>query len=245
MPLLARYTTDFDCGYETNWWYVIKDTPFDIKGLKAKRRYEINKGKKNFEVRKINPKEYAEELADVQIKAFSAYPRKYRPAACRKSSAANFEACASDKNSVVFGAFDLRGLLCGYAQILLSKGWCSLSVLKADPEKERLGINAALVAGVLENLPIGKDFYILDGARSINHETHFQDYLEKYFNFRKAYCKLHIRYNPRVAWLVKALYPFRGFLLKFDGYSMIHKINSVMKMERFVRDNGEKREENP
>ena len=36
-PLLARWTTNFDCGYETNWWYVIKDTPFDINVLKAKR----------------------------------------------------------------------------------------------------------------------------------------------------------------------------------------------------------------
>ncbi len=45
-PLLARWVTDFDCGYETNWWYVIKDTPFDIDALKAKRRYEITKGLK-------------------------------------------------------------------------------------------------------------------------------------------------------------------------------------------------------
>ena len=43
MPLLARWTTDFDCGSETNWWYVIKDTPFDINALKSKRRYEIKR----------------------------------------------------------------------------------------------------------------------------------------------------------------------------------------------------------
>lgn len=36
-PLLARWTTDFDCGYETNWWYVIKDIPFNISELKAKK----------------------------------------------------------------------------------------------------------------------------------------------------------------------------------------------------------------
>ena len=41
-PLLARWTTEFDCGCETEWWYVVKDTPFDIGSLKAKRRYEIN-----------------------------------------------------------------------------------------------------------------------------------------------------------------------------------------------------------
>lgn len=50
VPLLARWTENFDCGYETNWWYVIKDTPFDVNTLRSKRRYEINKGIKNFEI---------------------------------------------------------------------------------------------------------------------------------------------------------------------------------------------------
>ena len=63
--LLARWTTDFDCGYETNWWYVIKDEPFDLTNLKAKRRYEVNKGLKNFDVRPIDPTQYREELYEV------------------------------------------------------------------------------------------------------------------------------------------------------------------------------------
>ena len=29
-PLLVRYTTDWDCGYDTGWWYLIKEAPFDI-----------------------------------------------------------------------------------------------------------------------------------------------------------------------------------------------------------------------
>ena len=33
--LFARWTSEFDCGYETNWWYVIKDEPFDITTLKC------------------------------------------------------------------------------------------------------------------------------------------------------------------------------------------------------------------
>lgn len=46
-----------------------------------------------------------------------------------------------------------------------------------------------MVARILEdnNDRLNKGFYINDGARSIRHETAFQDYLEKYFGFRKAY----------------------------------------------------------
>ena len=77
--LLIRYTTNFDCDRETNWWYVIKDTPFCLSSLKSKRRYDINKGIKNFEVKEINPCDYKEEIYSVQVEAYSAYPEKYRP----------------------------------------------------------------------------------------------------------------------------------------------------------------------
>ena len=78
-PLLARWTTEFDCGYETNWWYVIKDTPFDLSMLKAKRRYEITRGNKNFYVKEINPRECAEDIFRVSVAAYAEYPKSYRP----------------------------------------------------------------------------------------------------------------------------------------------------------------------
>ena len=79
IPLLVRWTTDFDCKSRTGWWYVIKDTPFNINELKAKRRYEINKGKKNFEVKRIRPSDYLEELFKVYSDAIINWPEKYRP----------------------------------------------------------------------------------------------------------------------------------------------------------------------
>lgn len=107
--------------------------------------------------------------------------------------------------------------------------------MRACPESEKKGINAAMVAAIVEdyNDRLGKNFYINDGARSISHETNFQDYLEKCFGFRKAYCKLHIAYNPRIKWAVKVLLPFRKILCKFDEIGFIHQIDSVLKMEEF------------
>ena len=57
----------------------LKTHPFDLHSLKAKRRYEINKGLKNFQFRRINHKECAEEIYNVTVAAYSAYPQKYRP----------------------------------------------------------------------------------------------------------------------------------------------------------------------
>lgn len=235
-PLLARWTTDWDCGYETNWWYLIKDGSFDIEHLKSGYRYKINKGIKHFDVRLIHPCDYKEELYIVQVAAFSAYPEKYRPKVDKESFIRSIDYWGTYD---VFGAFSREnGELVGYTLISkVSTEFYDLSVQKTNPQYERLQLNAALVEGVLhyyaEFLSCGG--IICDGSRSINHETNFQDYLEKYFGFRKAYCKLHILYNPKIAWLIKVLYPFRKVLLKFDGNGLAHQVNAVLKMEEIVR----------
>lgn len=238
--LLARWTTDFDCGYETNWWYVIKEAPFDINALKAKRRYEINKGIKNFDVREIKPDSYADELCNVQIAAYSAYPEKYRPSVNRS------DFTASVKHWDCFtclGAFERESeKLCGYALLLKESEACvDFKVMRTNPECERNGVNAALVEGILRYFDyfLTNGGYICDGARSINHETAFQDYLEKYFGFRKAYCKLHIKYNPKLSQIIRLIYPIRGLFKRFDKIEKIHQLNAVLRMEEIARKNNE------
>ena len=233
---LARWTADFDCGYETQWWYVIKDCPFDISALKAKRRYEINKGIKNFEVKVIDPAHYVEELYQVLIAAYSAYPEKYRPSVDMQEFLASMEQW---EGHTCFGAFHREtDELCGY--VVLSNpidGYVDFKMLRAKPSQEKNGINAALVEGILKHFHafLTDGGYICDGARSVNHETSFQDYLEKYFGFRKAYCRLRITYSPRIKWIVKLAYPFRKILLKLDGIGIVHSFNSVLKMEEICR----------
>lgn len=119
-----------------------------------------------------------------------------------------------------------------------SETYVDFKVMKTNPECEKNGVNAALVEGVLRyfNSFLIRGGYVCDGARSINHETAFQDYLEKYFGFRKAYCRLHVLYNPRLKWVIRLLYPVRGLLLKIDGIGVFHSINSVLKMEEICRN---------
>ena len=237
-PLLARWTTEFDCCHETNWWYVIKDTPFDINALKAKRRYEINKGNKNFNVKEIDPIQWGEELYKVTVAAYATYPKSYRPNVSYDQFAAAVKRWGYYK---VYGAFSTENdELCGYVCLRKKElnGKCiDFTVMKAMPEKEKLGLNAAMVCKMLDDHSdfLSSGGYICDGARSINHETAFQDYLEKYFGFRKAYCKLHISYNPKVKTAIRILYPIRKFLMAGDAIGGIHQINSVLRMEEIVR----------
>ena len=235
-PLLARWVSDFDKLDSGNWWYVIKDTPFDISKLKAKRRYEINKGIKCFDVRVIDPSQYKERLYEIQVAAFSAYPEKYRPTVERESFIVSIDGWS---DFVILGAFTRENdELCGYALLCVESGrYVDFSVLKAIPDYERLGINAALCAGVMTHFDdfLKNGGILCDGARSISHETKFQDYLEKNFGFRKAYCKLYVAYSPEMKPIVKVLYPFRKILMRFNKNSKIHNINAVLKMESIVR----------
>ncbi|HIZ19617.1 MAG TPA: hypothetical protein H9674_02020 [Firmicutes bacterium] len=235
-PLFARWTSDFDCGYETNWWYCIKDEPFDLQALKAKRRYEITKAKRNFTVRLIAPSEYKEELYFVQKAAFGAYPASYRPTIHEETFKSSIDHWGY---SVVFGAFSVKtGALCGYAGLYDCNSYINLSVLKTNPASERDGVNAALVYEILcyyeKRLSAG--LYISDGERSIQHITAFQNYLEKYFQFRKAYCHLHIAYPPAIRAAVRLLYPCRRLLEKWDAIRFFHKINGVLRMEEISRE---------
>lgn len=233
---LARWITNFDCEEETNWWYILKDTPFEIEELKSKRRYEINKGKKNYRVEEIQPLDYKEEIYRVQVEAYSAYPEKYRPVVDKDIL---FEEMDRWDYYKFYGAFSKQdNTLCGYAWLNRKGKYIYYAFHKVVPSAEKMGINASIVAAILEGhrADLSNGCYICDGSRSISHESHFQDYLEKYFGFRKAYCKLHVIYRPIIKPIVYALYPFRSVIKKLDNNSFIHNINGILRMEELVRN---------
>lgn len=234
--LLARWTEDFDCKYETNWWYVIKDSPFDITTIKAKRRYEINKGLKSFEIKKLdNVSEYADSIFEITSDAYENYPKAYRPRIEHDEYVAGV---AKWSGYDIYGAFAKENnRLVAWARLKPNEQYSNFEILKAMRSYEKLGVNAALVYGILEdyNPRLVNGYYICDGARSISHETAFQDYLEKYFEFRKAYCKLRIEYAPKMRLAVKMLYPFRKIISHVKSKGFVHNINSILQMEEIAR----------
>lgn len=231
--LLVRWTEKWDCEEKTEWWYVIKDTPFDISKLKAKRRYEINKGIRNFDVKTIDPNTLTEEVYRVTKEAYSEWPEKYRPNVSKEGIKRSIDSWSS---STVFGGFERESVkLMSYAVLTEYDSYIEFSILRAVPGAERLGINAAMVAGILNHYSeqLANGIYINDGSRSIRHETAFQDYLEKYFGFRKVYCKLRIAYKGIMGFAVKLLYPFRN-KIKNDS-SIGSKISAILRMEEIRR----------
>lgn len=236
VPMLARWTEGWDLPQETHFWYCIKDDLYQPELLKSNRRYKINKGRKNFSIKIVDPSQYAAELTLVEQAAYKAYPRAYRPKMSSKYLEENFKKVKDSQ--IIFAAFEKKSnKICGFTRITEHENYADLLQQRTIPKYEPLQINAALVDGVLSyyNSRLVGGFYINDGSRNVAHITMFQDYLEKYFGFHKAYCKLHIKYHPKVEKLIKVLYPFRSIFRKLDSIGKIHQLNAVLKMEEICR----------
>ena len=237
-PQIARWTTDFDCGYETEWWYCIKDTLLDIDALSSKRRYEINKGKRNFEVKRINPAEYWEAMYEVTLKAYSDRPGSNISNISKEIFRQRVQKWQPP--IVVLAAFSREsGELSGFAFLMEYDSFVDFNMLRTIPSSEKFAVNAAIVAGICdyykERLSKGDGFYINDGARNILHQTAFQSYLEKYFCFRYAYCHLHIKYRKGIGIIINMLMPVRKVLYKIHKIYLIRKITGILKMEEISR----------
>lgn len=237
-PFLARWTTDFDSPVETDWWYVICDRPFDLGAINSKKRNVVKNGLKYCDSFVCDPLEYEAGLFDVFNEAQSSYRKNSRVSLTREEFRQYLQKLRTDE-SLVFYVSVLResGLVVGYSIVETHEKYCELRSQKARPDYERFQVNASLVYSVLEDLKdrFGDGFYIFDGARNVIHETRFQDYLEKYFGFRKAYCRLHIKYRRGFGMLVGILYPFRKLFAKTDGSRLFCYLNGVMRMEEIVR----------
>lgn len=235
ITLLARWTSDYGNDNWGEWYHCIKDTPFELSQLKSKQRYEINKGRKYFNVANIHPQDYIDEIYNVQVEAFRVYPNAYRP----KVDYDNLkrEICNEWNDKIVFAAFEkTTNCMASYCIFEMKTNYIAWPVLKSIPYYERYNVNAAIIAASLEyfNEDLRKGIYMHDGEKNISHQTNFQNYLEHLFGFKRVYCKLNVVYRPGIGQIVALLYPFRNKLKKIHT-KIFHNINAVLLMEEIIR----------
>lgn len=229
--LLARWTTDFDCGYDTGWYYIIREAPFDPEELDRKSRKHIRQALRKTYVKKVDPREYAEQLYAVDLEVCKTY-QNYT----MTRTIEDLRNCTDDRIDywAAFCAEDDR--LIGFLQCQRTDTHVETLVGKYAPQDLKLRASDALRYTILEYYLNEKGYrYCCSGSRNISHQTNTQEYLCHTFGYKKAYCKLHIRYRPVVGIAVKVLYPFRWLLRKLDSIGLIHKINGVLLMEEIAR----------
>lgn len=233
-PIFARWTTNFDCGYETSWWWVIKETPYIYDDLSSKTRKHIKQALKKCIVKKINFNDEIDALWKVYVAAY----KKYR-LADNKLDQEQFYANADNMSKLdCWAAYDSESNeMIGWMTCDVFEEYVSMVTAKYDADNLNKRASDAIHNAVCDYYlnKLGKK-YISAGERSINHITQSQEYKISTFKFRKAYCTLNIKYKRWLKIAVKLLYPFRR-IIEGRNFSFLHKISTVLKMEELIRAN--------
>ena len=237
--LFARYTTDWDCGYRTQWWYCIKDSPISLEALTSKARYRIKKGLKNIEVVLLSKNEvllWHEQIKKCFLESFEDYPVKYRP---RNPNAESFVKWLVKDGSldIWIGVNAETHQLCGFATCKRHDDYISMVNVKIPSRCLKTEINAALGYRIVEYYINNRNYkYVCDGERSIRHETHYQEFLIRVLGFRYAYCKLKVIYSLNMKRVIQLLFPIRKLFMKCsDLHPMVYNIACVLKQEEIAR----------
>ena len=235
-PLLVRYTTDWDCGYATGWWYLIREAPFDISTLSSNSRKHIKEAFRKVRVERIDPEEYVDALYECYHRAYLGYMQADNEDSyesfkrrCERSSLLGLEFWAGF-------ALD-SGKLIGYLMTGPHEDWAEIYTSKFHPDYLKLRVSDALYAFVLDYYLNGQHKkYVSSGTRSINHVTNTQEYKEQHFGYRKCFCRLHIVYRPCYKLIFKTLFLFRGLVFVLGRRNiLIHRIAAVLKMAEIAR----------
>ena len=227
---MVRNTFDFDCKEETGFWYVIKDSFGGMEELSSNERNKVRRSLQVFDFI----------LVDIELIRQKAFP-------ILKATFVDYNITDRNMNESIFneyldncgkekfdfwGAFDKETQeLVGFCAIRVWDDSCEYGIIGFLPQYKHnatypyYGFFYIMNEYYLDNQ---KFKYVIDGARSITEHSNIQPFLEQNFKFRKAYCKLKIRYKWWFGAIVRILLPFRNIIWNRNVKAVLnmHKMQS-------------------
>jgi hypothetical protein len=208
--LMIRNAYDFDCGQETSFWYVIKDSFGGMEELSSKMRNQVKKCFKTMSVEKISAEELKEKGYPVFVEASESYKVKSVP----PSKEEFLSRINNAEENEFWGCYDIEtDKLVAFSMNCVSDESCEYRTMKAIPAFQKLYAYYGLIYEMnryyLEERGLK---YVNDGGRSITNHSNIQPFLIEKFNFKKAYCHFDIYYKWWLKLAVKTLYPFRKLI---------------------------------
>lgn len=229
--VMVRNTYDFDCGYSTFFWYVIKDTFEGIEGLSTKMRNQIRKSLKTYDFVRVS----AAEMLSVGLPVYQEACKSYRvkvPIISQKEFEERIENCEKEGATDYWCAYRKDTQECVALAInTLHHDCCEYNTMKCLPSAMHnstypyYGLLFEMNRYYLDELKLK---YVNDGARSITEHSNIQPFLIEKFNFRKAYCKLQLSYKWWMRLAVNLLYPFRNVI-------PYPPVKAILRMEEMAR----------
>ena len=229
-----RNIYNFDCGYETSFWYVIKDSFGGMDELSSKMRNQVKKCFKTMRVEKISAERLKENGYDVFVEACKSYQVKAAPPTKEEFE----ERINHAMENEYWGVTDIANhRLVAFCMNAVTDVCCEYRTMKAIPKYQKLYAYYGLIYEMNRYyLEERKLRYVNDGARSITEHSNIQPFLIEKFRFRKAYCYIHLSYNRWLNVIVKCVYPLRRLLGCFECGTYIRQVNSLLKLEEIARE---------
>ena len=231
--VMVRFTFNFDVSQNTEWYAVICDKFLELSEIaSANTRSKIRRGLKNCKVELVDADFIARQGYEVYISAFKRY-KDVKP--IREKEFIRSVLVSRDFNDIIhyWGVFERNSKrLIAYSQnFIFGEIEVNYSTIKFHPDYLKLYPSYALIYTMNKYYLKEKPYeYVNDGFRSIFHETSFQEYLIKKFNFRKAYTRLEVIYRPWLFAFLSITFPFRKFLGKINA-----KLKALYEMEEIRR----------
>lgn len=224
---MVRNTFDFDCDTPTDFWYLIKDAFGGMDEHSQNERKKLRHAFRSFDFKLIDKQLVREKAYPIVKATFVDYNITDRP---MNEEVFNKYLDDCDKENFDFwGAFD-KGTqeFVGFCAVRIFGDSCEYGLIGFDPKYKHnatypyYGFFYMMNEYYLDNQ---KFRYVADGARSITEHSNVQPFLEQNFNFRRAYCKLRIRYKWWFGITVRLLLPFRNIIRN-------RNVRAVLKMHK-------------
>lgn len=210
----VRNTYDFDCKQVTKFWYLIKDSFGGMEELSSNERNKLRRCFQVFEYKLVDKKLFREWAYPIAKATFDDY--KVTDREMNEQVFNEYLDHCERNNYDYWGAFNKETeQLVGFCAVHLFDDSCEYGVIGFLPEYKH---NATYpyygFFYKMNEYYLGEKCfkYVADGARSITEHSNIQPFLEQNFKFRKAYCKLKIRYKWWFGAIVRVLLPFRNVI---------------------------------
>lgn len=225
---LVRNLYNFDCDEVTSFWYIIKDSFGGMEELSSRTRGKVRKSLRLCDVRRISRHELLLHGYPVHQTAAESYKVKaHVPTQEEFKSRIEHQ----DNTYEYWGSFRRdNGQMIAFSINHVTDDAAEYQTFKAIPEFRTshyafYGLLYEMNRHYLEERGLK---FVNDGARSITNHSNVQPFLIDTFNFRKAYCRMHLTYKWWFGIAVRLLYPFRRII-------NVSKVKAILNMEAMAR----------
>lgn len=226
---MLRNIYNWDCGKETNFWFIIKDRYCRDDYCKKTKKY-LAKANERFNYTLISKELLKEQGYDVYQKAYSHYRINDGFHETEDDFISRIDNMTARHQ--IWGAVDKEtGQLEAYSICRLEDTVCTYESSKANPEflpkyYVMYGLYDARDRYYLNDKHMK---YVVSSARSISEHSNIQTFLVEKLNYRRAYCELKLYYTWWFGLAIKIMYPFRNHI-------PFAKIKNILKFEQINRE---------